>query len=284
MKILKTKSAKILAGSLCLALAACGGYVYTTVGGTVSGLVSGDTLVLHDDLNYRAVVSADGGFSFRVASNASYNITVYAQPKQTNCSVANGSGHMTSETPVTNISVTCVPNVPVKVTLSGLSSGTVVLYDNDNVNYDALSLSANGSGTFARYIPHGQNYKVTVATQPGSQVCTVQNGSGTVDNKNLNGASNVLVNCVAAVPVSVVVAGLGTGKTLVLADNGSDTLTASANASYTFANSILDGQPYAVTITTQPVGQTCSVVSGSGIAHLSTPAGASNIQVNCVNS
>ena len=64
-------------------------------------------------------------------------------------------------------------------TLGGLGTGlNVVLQDN---GADNLTLTANGSFTFATNIGEGKTYNVTVATQPAGQVCTVANGSGTVD-------------------------------------------------------------------------------------------------------
>ncbi|MCU6433507.1 hypothetical protein LPB67_06895 [Undibacterium sp. Jales W-56] len=289
MNTMKKMSFFALAAGLILALAACGGFVYTTVGGTVTGLGSGTTsggqLVLIDTAGYKQALTVDGPFSFKVASNADYNITVGSQPAQVNCTVANGSGHMSSDAAVTNISVKCVPKVPVTVTLSGLTAGAVTLYNNfnTNVNVDKLILSTNGAATFAFYIPSGQTYAVTVGAQPPAQTCTVQNGTGTVDNSNLTGANNVLVKCIASVPVAVTLTGLGSGKTVTIADNGTDLLYLSANGKFTFANSIVDGQTYAVTVTTQPAGQTCTVTGGAGTALLSNLTGASNIAINCVN-
>ncbi len=75
-------------------------------------------------------------------------------------------------------------------TVSGLS-GTVVLQDNGGGN---LSLSANGSFTFATALAAGAAYSVTVATNPSGQTCTVTNGSGTIASANV---TNVAVSCAA---------------------------------------------------------------------------------------
>ena len=45
---------------------------------------------------------------------------------------------------------------------------------------DNLSVSANGSFTFATSLASGAGYKVTVKTNPTGQACAVSNGSGTV--------------------------------------------------------------------------------------------------------
>lgn len=174
---------------LSLALTACGGgggggedssAIYS-IGGTVSGL-AGD-LVLQNDGGNPITVSAgatgDTAFVFpgRVARGAVYAVTVREQPRGQTCTVANGSG--TIRTTVGNVRVTCVDNTyAVGGTLSGLS-GMLVLQNNGG---DPLTLSSNGSFTFDAPIAHGEDYAVSVLTQPGSGLaCIVDNGSGTID-------------------------------------------------------------------------------------------------------
>ena len=101
---------------------ACGGFVYTTVGGNVKGLTTDSLsiITLADQANFRTTLKADGPFSFKVASNGAYNIRVLSQPDPVNCTVVNGVGNMTSETPLTNIVVNCLPNVPVGGFINGL--------------------------------------------------------------------------------------------------------------------------------------------------------------------
>jgi hypothetical protein len=79
--------------------------------------------------------------------------------------------------------------------VSGLSS-TVVLQDNGG---DNLSVSANGSFTFATPLLAGAAYSVTVLTNPGGQTCTVGNGSGTMGSANV---TNVAVTCTTGTSVS----------------------------------------------------------------------------------
>jgi uncharacterized protein (TIGR03790 family) len=66
---------------------------------------------------------------------------------------------------------------------------------------------------------------------------------------------------------------------LVLQNNSGDNLSISANGSFTFATSISDGNPYSVTVLTQPSGQTCSVSSGSG----TVPSDVTSVSVTCTN-
>jgi hypothetical protein len=54
--------------------------------------------------------------------------------------------------------------------------------------------------------------------------------------------------------------------TVVLQDNGGDALTLTSNGSFSFPKSVPAGQPYAVTVLTQPTGPDCTVTHGSGTA------------------
>jgi N-acetylneuraminic acid mutarotase len=70
-----------------------------------------------------------------------------------------------------------------------------------------------------------------------------------------------------------------TGAGLVLQDNAGDNLTVPANAtSFTFATAITSGNPYAVTVLTQPAGFNCTVASGSGTAS----ANVTSVAIACV--
>lgn len=57
------------------------------------------------------------------------------------------------------------------------------------------------------------------------------------------------------------VAGLGSGEQVVLQLNGIDTLTVTANDTFTFAQPLAGGRAFTVTVLTPPAGQTCAVVT-----------------------
>ena len=106
--------------------------------------------------------------------------------------MTSGSGTIGSAN-VTNVAVSCdnVVTYSVGGTVSGLS-GTVVLQDNGG---DNLSVTANGSFTFATTLTSGSAYSVTVLTNPTGQTCTVTSGSGTIASANVTG---VAVACAAS--------------------------------------------------------------------------------------
>jgi len=162
--------------------------------------------------------------------------------------------------------------------LSGLLAGQSVSLQNNGA--DSLNLRANGSFTFDVEVPENGAYAVTVITQPAGQRCTVANGSG----RATANVSNVAVTCQALASNTYTVggaaSGLGAGKTVVLQNNGRDDLTVSANGGFTFATAMASGAAYAVTIRTQPAGQTCSLSAASGTVN----ANVSNIGLSCQDS
>jgi hypothetical protein len=108
-------------------------------------------------------------------------------------------------------------------------------------------------------------------------MCTVSSGSGTVANSDV---TSVAVACSASFTVGGNVTGLATGQSLVLQDNGGDNLTVSATGPFTFATPLADGAAYAVTVSTQPSGATCSVANGSGNI---ASANVTNVAVTCAS-
>ena len=284
----------VLLGIIAIALAACGGgggggagaaassgATTYTVGGTVTGLAGGTSLVLQDNGGDILNISANGSFTFAtpIANGASYSVTVLTQPTgpaQT-CTVNVGSGTISGAN-IANVSVVCSTNTyTVSGSVTGLAAGTsVVLQDNGG---DNLSVSANGNFSFATAVASGANYNVTVLTQPScpTQTCTVNGGTGIIAAANI---SSVTVSCSTnAYTVSGTMSGL-TGTGLVLQNNGGDDLSITANGGFVFATPVVSGASYNVTVKTQPSGptQTCTVSAGSGAI---TNVNATNVSVLC---
>jgi hypothetical protein len=251
------------------------GSVFYTIGGTVSGLVG--TVVLQDNGADDLSVSANGAFTFatEIADGAAYHVTVKTQPSGQTCTASSNTGTIAGAN-VTNVSVVCAVNTyTVGGTVSGLT-GTVVLQDN---GADDLSISSDGTFTFATPVADGGGYSVTVKTQPTSpnQTCTASSNTGTIAGANV---TNVSVVCaVNTYTVGGTVSGL-TG-TVVLQDNGAADLSISTNGTFTFATKIADGAGYNVTVKTpHPAGQKCMASSNTG-----TIAGAAvtDVSVDCVS-
>lgn len=244
-----------------------------SVGGTVSGLGPGQSVVLRNIGTGDLTVTANGVFAFAApaAHGSVYGVTVAAQPAGQTCTVSNGSGTVVA--PVGNVAVNCTTNTyTVGGRVTGLAAGSsVVLQINGGSN---LTRTVNGDFGFPAAVAHGGSYLVSVRTQPVGQTCTVLNGGGTVS----GAVTNVEVSCVVnTYSVSGVLTGLGAGRSVVLQLYGVNNLTRTADGSFTFSLNLRHGTAYTVAVTSQPVGQTCSVTNGAGT--ITGPV--SNVQVSC---
>ena len=255
---------------------ACTPEVYG-VGGSVSGLLPGRSLVLQDNGNSSTTVSADGAFSFSagVPSGSNYAITVRSQPDGQSCAITSGSGTIAAGD-VLDVSVVCSDDTyNVGVAVSGVNAAGLTLENNGG---DPLSISRNGSFNFDTPIASGSTYAVTVSSQPIGEVCTVTQGAGagTVTDANVAG---IVVACVPNLySVAGTLSGLYAGRSLLVQDDGGNTTTLAANGGFSFSAPVASGSNYAVTVLTQPVGQTCSITGGSG-----TVAGANiaGVAISC---
>ena len=231
-----------------------------TLGGTVSGLDEGDSLELANGGD-TVTVTANGGFTFpgKVGHGSDYEVVVKTAPARKACSVDNGKATM-GGAHVTNVSVKCsFITYSVGGTLGNLGEGGTLKVLNNGV--DELTLDKNGPFTFATRVVQGDSYAVTISAQPAGQRCTVTNGSGS----DLRGdITDVAITCVPLYTVGGNVTGLGSGKTLVLTNNGGDALTLGENGAFTFATPVLEGGSYSVAISEQPASQRCTVANGSG--------------------
>lgn len=181
-----------------LSLSACGGgdgefYLggYVT-NNTMTGLV----ITNNDGADYAVPVGGTTATRFYfpnlVEADSSYNVKVkQSPPNAEKCEVVNGTGTGKATFNIDTIEIVCtLKSKPLNVAVSGLNGGTLVLV-NGSVRSD---VTANGSVTMTR-VGWGQPYGVTVLTQPAGQVCTVQNGTGTVPSADEPNEVNVTVTC-----------------------------------------------------------------------------------------
>jgi hypothetical protein len=233
-----------------------------TIGGTVSGLSTGNSVTLLDNGAGALKVAANGKFTFAkaLATGATYDVTVSVQPMGETCTVTGGTGTVGTAN-VTTVKVVCkVPTFTIGGTVSGLSTGnSVTLLDN---GAGALRVTANGKFTFAKALASGATYDVTVSVEPTGETCAVTGGTGTVGSANV---TTVKVVCkVPTFTIGGTVSGLSSGNSVTLLDNGAGALKVTANGKFTFAKALASGATYDVTVSVQPMGQTCTVTGGSG--------------------
>jgi hypothetical protein len=168
--------------------------------------------------------------------------------------------------------------------ITGLTGTGLQLLDTINgTTADTITIKAAATTlTFDKAVPSGETYAVTVAVQPTSpaQTCTVTSGTGTASANVTNVAVACTTNPVTAT-IGGTVSNLATGSSLVLQDNGGDSLTITTNGAFTFKTPVTGPtDAYAVTVLTQPASPTqiCTVTNGSGTAS----ANVTNVAVSCV--
>ena len=83
-------------------------------------------------------------------------------------------------------------------------------------------------------------------------------------------------------PATFTVGGTVSGLTgsVTLRNNGGNNLVRNTNGGFTFATALASGSAYAVTVFSQPAGQTCTVTNGSGTI---ASANVTNVAVACSN-
>ncbi|NLB13682.1 MAG: hypothetical protein GX826_06680, partial [Gammaproteobacteria bacterium] len=163
--------------------------------------------------------------------------------------------------------------------VSGLNGSGLELQLNGG---SPLAITADGAFNFPAPLLDGHAYEVTVASQPimPYQACTVSNGSGTIDEADV---TDVQVDCVDLATYSVggSISGLSNnGLKLGLNNGEQELMVPGGSTGFVFEFGLLDNSPYLVTILTQPVGQTCSIIQNSGTVN---GADVDTVELNCTD-
>ena len=231
--------------------------------GQVTGLRSGQQVTVLNNGGDPITITSNSTFTFPapIAFNGAYAVTVGTQPVGQRCSVTGGAGAgVTGD--VSTVVVGCSDlTYAVSGTVRGLRAGRqVTLYLN---NSSALNVQADGTFRFSAEVVHGGSFQVTVGTQPLGQTCSISNASGA---GVISAVDTVDVTCSdQSYSVSGTLSGLRTGQQVTLFLNGGSPLTLVADGSFRFTTQLVYGASYAVTVSTQPIGQTCSAtVPGDG--------------------
>jgi hypothetical protein len=226
-----------------------------TISVAVTGLTG--TLVMQDDKSDNLTFTTNNTQTFATSypSGSSYTVSVKTQPTGQTCTLSsNASGTITSNVTVT---ATCTtnPTYTISVAVTGLT-GTLVVQDNVG---PTLSFTTNATQTFSNTYASGATYSVTVQTQPTGQTCTLSsNASGTI-------TSNITVTATcAAASYTVSVAVTGLSGTVVLTDDQGSTLTFTSNNTQTFSNTYASGAAYTISVTTQPLTESCIPTYSTG--------------------
>lgn len=182
-----------LALALALGLASCGGDDDgdLQLGVALSG-VTKEGLTLKNNGGEAVPVAPGNLFVFPklVAIDSQYDVTVASEPTNVvagSCKVNNPKGKIGTISPQ-NISVVCeVKTYELGGRVETLSSNGLVVNNGSQrqaIPSGAVTFSMTTPATdtvkFPGQVPEGTPYAVTVLTQPTGQICTVQNGTGTM--------------------------------------------------------------------------------------------------------
>jgi uncharacterized repeat protein (TIGR01451 family) len=202
-----------------------------TIGGTVSGL-TGTGLVLQDNGGDDLSINADGPFTFSTPLdyNASYTVTVSAQPSAQVCTVSQASGTV-GDANVTNVTVSCVATPPSLSVLNddGLDYaqyGQVLDYTVTVSNSGATTATGVAiSASFSAALDASSAHWVCVNATNGA-TCTASGSGGFSDAVELPGFSSVTYDVTVAVlsGTNASTATFGVGATGVSEFSDSDTL------------------------------------------------------------
>lgn len=146
------------------------------------------------------------------------------------------------------------------VTIGGTATGLAGLVTLQNNGGNGLAVAADGPFTFTTLFAPGAAYAVAVQAQPAGQTCSIRNGSGTASGN----VTSIALECVSNPTIGGTISGLS--GTLILQNNGGNSFSTAANGPFSFTASVAPGAAYAVSVQTQPAGQTCSITNAAGTA------------------
>jgi len=218
-----------------------------SVGGTVTGLGTGNPGLVVGNNGNTLNISADGPFSFTVSNGAAYNVHIATAHGHYQCVLRNPSGTQVSAVTgtvnaahVEGISIVCATAVNVSVFGLGANNPGLSLvnsYGTDGSNAtrtdESLTVQGDGAVSFATRLPFGRAYTVNVSgTGHPDYNCAVANGNGTT------GAAvvTIAVNCTAPAALTLVGSTPGDGATNV-ALRGLPQITFAAGIQSTTAHS-----------------------------------------------
>ncbi|MCI0574524.1 MAG: hypothetical protein L0Y66_27635, partial [Myxococcaceae bacterium] len=195
------------------------------VRGMMTGLKTGQTVVLKNKGGDDLTVSANGLFTFatKVAFADTYAVTQHAV-YPLGCTVTNGSGTMGASA-VTNVSISCsTTTFTVGGQMTGLVGTATIILRLNNDTTGQLTNVSNGTFTFSTPLPDLSSYTVTAVTNTH----TCQGGTGVLAGANV---TNVAVTCTPnTYTVGGTVTGLASGQSVKLRNNANaaDEITVSA--------------------------------------------------------
>jgi hypothetical protein len=276
--------------------------VTATIGGTLTGLAQGASVILQNNGGDSLTLTANGPFTFKTPVTGptdAYAVAVGTQPSTPNqiCTVTNGSGTATAN--VTNVGVNCVLAYTIGGSLTGLVGSGFVLLDTVTVPGSTTPIiteqlpikATNGNApfTFTQDVPTGATYTVSIYSQPTgpAQTCVVTPSTAT--GTAMANVTSVVVTCPAVTfSVGGSVVGLAgvpsnngpiTDNSFVINNNNGNSLIINQNGPFTFATPEALNDTYTVSFehATSSQWQGCTRWNYTG----TVSANVNNIVIDC---
>jgi large repetitive protein len=161
-----------------------------TVGGSVTGLSSGDSVVLRVNGGSDKTVSyGTGTYSWNLTDGTSYNVSVATHAPGKTCSVANATGNVAGAN-ISNVNINCVFNT---YTVGGAVTGLCANQSVTLKNNGGSTMVITGANTFTFPAQNDLSaFNVTASSAPAGITCTPTLNTGNLAGSNV---TNVSVSC-----------------------------------------------------------------------------------------
>jgi urocanate hydratase len=222
------------------------------------------------------VTWASGTTAVATISNAAGSQGLASSAATGSTTISATSGSISGSTTLTVTSATLVsiavtpanPSIVNGLTEQFTATGTYT--DNSTQNLTTQATWASTNTSIATVSNAGGSQGLASSAAAGSTTISASSGA-------ISGSTTLTVTP-AMYSIGGTISGL-TANGLALTNNGGNTLSVnSGSTSFTFSTQLAAGTPYAVAVSTQPTGQSCSVSNGSG-----TVSGTvTSVSVSCV--
>ena len=178
-----------------LAVAGCGGKAEFEVKGTVTGLEYAGLVLMNNGGNDLQVPAKAQAFAFpgTIEYGTPYKVQVKTNPLHSTCTESNFEDSAGRQASI-NVVITCtLINGSIGGTVTGLTAAGLEL---NNGSEERLVVGSGATSfVFARKIPFGTSYSVTILKQPTGLNCTLANPAAEMGDLDV---TNVNVKCVPA--------------------------------------------------------------------------------------
>ncbi len=231
----------------------------TRVGGQVSGLVAGRSLVLRKNGGDDLTILVNGPFTFAkgVSPGDLYDVSVLVHPFGQACTVDGGSGLALGDR-APDVVVTCVRTAFfVMGTVTGLAGGDLVLRNGT----DTVTVRVDGSFVFPIGLAGDAAFDVQIDSAPPEYACVISPQSGVImgDDPQLSVTCTLKTYSIGGTIIG------RADSALVLQNNAGDDLAPGGSGTFEFATALPAGQPYDVVVASHPTGGECLVLNGGGV-------------------